>query len=220
MEDVLTAKMKTLMTTLDDVKKYSALLAALPDFAIVIALSIVGWLFCSIFSNLGTVFVSYINTFWVPFDNSMEILIVIAGIIIGVFLVHRKTKSVRVGQWQNVLNEGAPGAIKLLQEMNWEDNFKNIRYAKLGFWFYGFLKTAAYWLLAVVFYYALLSRILQNAFHINIEFPIFALFALALALALNWSDLRRRYDKVGLLDALLWDLRWFDSEFRRADFKT
>ena len=37
MEESLSSKLKEFMTVLDQVKKYSALLTALPDFAIIIA---------------------------------------------------------------------------------------------------------------------------------------------------------------------------------------
>ncbi len=220
MEETVCSKMKDFMTVIDQVRKYRALLAALPDFAIIMALSMVVWLSGSLLSNLGTVFVSYIHTDWYPLLNFLQVLAVLMGIIIGVFWVNRKVKSVKVRQWRSALDEGAPGAIKLLQETNWEDIFKDIRYAKIGFWFYGLLKTAAIWLLTLVIYYGFISGFLWNTLHVNTDFTLIGLFLLALAFALNWNDLRKRYDKVGRLDALLWELRWFDSEFRRADFKT
>jgi hypothetical protein len=218
MEETLSAKMKDFMTVLDQVKKYRELLASSVDFAIIIALSIVATLFVTIFSRLGLVFITYINPNWMPIDATVQILVFLAGITAGVFWVNRRLKSVKAGQWRSALDEGTPGAIKLLQELNWDAIFTDIRYAKLGFWLYGTAKIVAYWVLTVIVF-SILANILVFAIHSNVDILVVGLVSLVLVLALNRNDLRKRFNEVGRLDALLWELRWFDSEFRRADFK-
>ena len=221
MEEMLASKMKEFMTALDQVKKYRALLAVLPDFAIIMALSIIGWLSLSLLSKLGLVFVSYINTNWTPSVSISQLFVVVIGLLFGVFWVTRKVSSVKVGQWKNTLNEGTPGAIKLLQELKWDEIFNEIRYAKLGFVLYGIAKILVYWLIAAFISSFTASWLLSTAIHVN-SFTMLmtmTMLALVLILFLSRKDLRRRYDQVGSLDALLWELRWFDNEFRRADFK-
>lgn len=219
MEASLNSKMQEFMTVLDQVKKYRKLLASLTDFAIIIATTIVAVLFVNISSKLGLVFVTYINPTWIPLDNSIEILLVLTGIMGGVYLINRRIRSVKTGQWRTALDEGAPGAIKLLQELSWDEVFSDIRYAKLGFWLYGVLRVAAFWLLAVVTF-SFVYGFVGYRIHVTIDTVVVGLFCLVLVLALNKKDLSKRYDQVGRLDSLLWELRWFDSEFRRADFKT
>jgi hypothetical protein len=219
MEQSLVSKLEEFMTVLDQVKKYKKLLASLTDFAIIIALTIVAVLFVNISSKLALVFVTYTNPSWIPLDNSIEILLVLTGIIGGVYLINKRIKSVKTGQWRTRLNEGAPGAIKLLQELEWDDVFSDIRYAKLGFWLYGILRVAAFWLLAFVSF-SFVSGFVGYRIHVNVDNVVVGLFCLILVLALNKKDFSKRYDQVGRLDSLLWELRWFDSEFRRADFKT
>ena len=221
MEEMLASKMKDFMTALDQVKKYRALLAVLPDFAIIMALSIIGWLALSLLSKLGLVFVSYINTDWMPIVSILQLFAVVIGLLFGVFWVTRKVSSVKVGQWKSTLDEGTPGAIKLLQELKWDETFSDIRYAKLGFVLYGIAKIFTYWLLAAFVLSFAGGWFLSNAIHVNGTSLIMTmtLLALILVLFLSQKDLRRRYDQVGSLDALLWELRWFDNEFRRADFK-
>ena len=218
MEKDLTSKMTDFMTVIDQVKKYRALLHSLPDFIIIIALTMVAFLSVSIFSNLALVFVTYINPSWIPLNNTLQIILVIVGIVVAVFWINRRVKSVKMGQWRNTLKEGAPGAVKLLQELDWANVFSEIRYAKLGFWLYGLLKTAAYWLLTFVIS-GVAAGYLASAIHWNFNLTIIALFSLAIVLALSKNDFQRRYDQMGRLDALLWELRWFDNEFRRADFQ-
>ncbi len=152
----------------------------------------------------------------------LSILILIApflGIAYGVFVVNRRVRSIKVGQWKNTLSEGVPGAIKLLQELKWENIFRDIRSAKLGFAVYGAAKILVFWLLATAIL-SWIGNILGNFFHTSVAFIVVGLFSLVFVLFLSRNDLRKRYEKIGNLDSLLWELRWFDSEFRRADFKT
>lgn len=172
----------------------------------------------SIFSRFGLVFVTYINPGWLPFDNTLQIILILVGIVAALFWTNKRVKSVKGGDWRNTLTEGAPGAIKLLQELNWDNIYNDIRYAKLGFWLYGILKTVAYWLLTF-FVSWVAAGYLSNIINWNIAPGVIALFSLALVLALSKNDLQKRFDQIGRLDALLWELRWFDNEFRRTDFK-
>lgn len=219
MEEDLSSKMETLMTALDNVKRYRAIVDSLADFAMVIAVSIVITLSLNIIARLGIVFWFGMGSPVVNGFLSILILIVpFLGIAYGVFVVNRRVRSIKVGQWKNTLSEGAPGAIKLLQELKWENIFRDIRSAKLGFAVYGAAKILVFWLLATVIF-SWIGNILGNFFHTNIAFIVVGLFSLVFVLFLSRNDLRKRYEKIGNLDSLLWELRWFDSEFRRADFK-
>jgi hypothetical protein len=217
MEDTLSSKLKEFMTVLDQVKKYRILLTTLHDFAIVIALSVIAGLSVLILSKFGLVFVS--RLFSLPLSSSFLFLVFLfAGILLGVYWVNRKIKSVKVGQWKEVLDDGLPGAIKLIQELNWDNIFSDIRHAKLGLWLYGIAKIAVYWILTVIILWNLIA-ILQNIFHFGTaEFTV-ELFSLILVLVLSRNDIRNRYYKVGRLDMLFWELRWFESEFRGANFE-
>jgi hypothetical protein len=127
-------------------------------------------------------------------------------------------KSVKIGQWKGTLSEGAPGAIELLQSLEWERIFSDIRYVKLGFFLYGIAKILAYWGLTSVFLF-MLSVGVEAVFHMNVDYVIVLLFSLVIVLLLSRNDLRKRYDRMWRLDWLLWELRWFESEFRDANFE-
>jgi hypothetical protein len=132
--------------------------------------------------------------------------------------VQRKVDAVETQQWKNTLDEGTPGALKLLQEINWDNIFSDIRFAKLGFALYGVIKVVANWLIAV-FMFALLSIFLVNIFHFAFNFVLLLFVSFILVLVLSEKDLRNRYEQVGCLDSLLWELRWFEREFRSANFQ-
>lgn len=219
MEAELGLKMKEFMTVQDQVKKYKEILLAFPDFLIIIAFSIIGYLSVDLIDKLELVFVSYINTGWIGSFSGLSIIFLLLGVIVGIYWVNRKVRSVQIGEWQSTLKEGAPGAIKLLQEQNWNKIFSDIRYAKLGFWVYGIAKTIAFWVLALVGF-SIVAGFIVSTLHLSVDFLVVALLSMVFVLILNRKDLQRRFDQMGNLDALMWELRWFDGEFRRADFKT
>lgn len=216
MEETLSSKMREFMTVLDQVKRYREVGASLTDFAIIMSTTAVAILFVFISIILGSVFIEYLTSLVRLFF--LVFVILLFGTVFGVFWVGRRVRSVKVGEWQNTLSEGTPGAIKLLQEINWETVFSDIRLAKLGFAVYGISKVFIYWVVATATFY-FLGGLFENIIHMSISFIVIALFSLVLVLFLNRKDLRKRYDQVGRLDVLLWELRWFDNEFRRADFK-
>ena len=203
MEDTLSSKIKEFMTVLDQVKKYSTLLTALPDFVIIITLSIIAALSTLIYSEFEVVFIS--RTSGLPqYMTFLSIIFFLTGILVGVYWVNRKVKSVKVGQWNKVLDEGLPGVIKLLQELNWEDVFSNIRHAKLGSWLYGITKIAVYWLLAVIVF-SLLTSNLQKFFHFGNADYVVELLSLIFVLVLSRKDVGKRYYQIGRLDMLFWE---------------
>lgn len=216
MEEQLSQKMTDFMSVIDQVKKYRALLFALPDIAIIVCLAFVGAFAADVIGHLFIVFA--IPTYGVA--NTLTILFVAAGLVLAVYWGYRKMKRVKTGQWKSTLNEGAPGAIKLLENMNWVDTIKDIRYAKLGFWLYGVLRTVIAWVL--IFFVSLLvvNPLFNSIIYLRVNLLLVALFALSLVLAFSVNDFRKRFDQIGRLDALLWELRWIDNDLRHNPFQT
>jgi hypothetical protein len=210
--------MEEFMSALDQVKKYREIVVSLTDFAIIILLSFVAALSVNIYTRFSFLYtgpniLSNIAAF------TIYILILPTGIILGAFWVKRRVNSAKLGQWKSTLSEGAPGAIKLLQELQWQKIFSDIRSAKLGFLLYGISKVLAYWGLAILSF-SIISLILQILFQMGVYIITIVWFSLVVVLILSKNDLRNRYEQMGRLDWLLWELRWFESEFSRANFET
>ncbi len=212
--------MTEFMTVLDQVKAYRKLSSAMSDFVIIVLASIIALEAGYIIVNLLDVF--YGQSIVYPGISlvlpSYSAVVLFFGVIFGVLWVRRKLSSVIIMQWKSTLDDGTPGAIKLLQETNWEKTFSDIRFAKLGFVIYGAVKILAYWVL-VFFFFGVLVGVIQNTVHLSFDPISMVVIPLVLVLILSMKDLRYRYAQVGRLDSLLWELRWFDSEFRRVDFK-
>lgn len=215
MEEQLSNKMTEFMVVLDQVKKYRALLYALPDIAVIVCLAFVGAFAADVYGHLSQVF--RFPTAGLP--NMLSILFVAAGLAIAVFWGYRKMKKAKVGEWKPTLNEGAPGVIKLLDNMNWADTFKGIRHAKLGFWLFGVLRTMIAWIIAFFAMDFVFSSISPIVF-MRVDLQLIALFSLALVLTLSVNDFKKRFDQIGRLDSLLWELRWMDNDLRRNPFQT
>jgi hypothetical protein len=212
--------MTEFMTVLDQVKAYRELATAMADFVIIVVATLVAIEAVNIIVNLLNVFYGYSIvyvgvSFVLP---SYSAIILFFGVILGVLWVRGKVGSVIIMQWKSTLDEGMPGALKLLQETNWEKTFSDIRFAKLGFVLYGVVKILAYWVLAF-FFFGFLVGIIQNTLHLSFDPISMVVVPLVLVLVLSMKDLRYRYEQVGRLDSLLWELRWFDNDFRRADFQ-
>jgi len=215
---MLSAKMAELMNVLDKVKKYREILSSMIDFALIVSAAVVIILIINVFRNLWTVFYGR-NLALGTVVGNVSILIIIAGVIVGFLRVFFRVRMVKVGEWKITLNEGAPGAIKLLEELKWETIFNDIRSAKLGISLYGLIKLSAYWTSLTLILYLWLYTYLGTFIHVSVNIIVTALVSLILALGLSNKDIRQRYEQMGHLDSLLWELRWFESEYRRADFK-
>jgi hypothetical protein len=217
MEESLSSKVADFMSALDQIKKYKSLVSSMVDFTLIILGTIVIGLSYNIVMRLHSLMVapdygSNILGYFLFF------LIFPAGIAVGVYWVGRKMKSVKVGQWKSKLDEGAPGAIELLQSVEWEEVFSDIRYAKVGFVLYGIAKTLTSWFLAAVSLF-IFNGVVESVFHVSIDYVTILLLSLFVVLVLNRRDLRKRYEQTWRLDWLLWELRWFESEFRGANFE-
>ena len=216
-EDTLSSKMSEFMTALDQVKKYCEIVASLTDFTLVVLGAIVVLLSFRITMQLSFVFIAsnqgqHIAAYF------LYAAIVPAGIAVAVWHVRRRVKSVKTREWKTTLNEGAAGALKLIQELEWNSLFNGIRYAKLGFFLYGIARILACWGIAIVALYGI-NLGLPWLFHVSMDQITMVLLGLVVVVFLNRNDLRKRCEQIGRLDWLMWELRWFESEFRGADFE-
>ncbi len=220
----LVPKIQELMESLDQVKKYKELSNSMIDMVLIIAISIVvaafldmaGYFYLLYYAKIGgTSGLFYIT----PPEFFIGIIVVIAGVLIGMLVVNQKVKNVSTGEWKKSLSEGngVPAALSILSGLDWSTAFKDIQYSKLGFLLYGFLKVIGYWLFFFFLLFALDGFFLTDFIHVQIIWGALSFLSLVLALAVSWGDLKRRFDQSWSLDTLLWELRWLDNEFRRAE---
>ena len=220
-EETVIAKVADLMDTLDHIKKYNALSRSLKKFAFIVIGSVA--IFLLLGASLG--FLNLAVTLDRPqlFATAVLLLLVpTTGIATGILFIKRRVNSIKTGEWIDELSNGFPSALKLLLELNWDETFDEISSGRVGYAIYGLLKAGTYWIITF-FGLGLLSNlviflILQRP--LIVGGPIWALLSLLIVYLLLRKDLLRRYNEVRALDKLLWELRWFSNELRRAEFQT
>jgi hypothetical protein len=220
-EENVVAKVAELMETLDHVKKYNALARSFKRFALIILGSIA--VFLALGASLG--FLNLVVTLDRPqlFLASLLLLLVpITGIAVGVLFIQRRVNAIKTGEWKDELSHGFPSALKMLLEIDWDEMFDEISSGRVGYALYGILKTVAY-LIITVFAVGLLGNLVTFMILHKSGFfgvPIWGLLSLVVVYLILRKDLSRRYNEIRALDKLLWELRWFSLELRRAEFQT
>jgi hypothetical protein len=218
-EESVVAKVAELMETLDQVKKYNALSSSLKKFALIVISSII--VFLAVGASIG-----FLNLA-IPLDRPHIILasilsffIPIAGIAIGVYVVRKNVDSVQTGEWKEALSHGFPSALEILLDLDWDETFDKISRGRLSYAIYGLLKAAAYWVITIFALNLAENFITFTLFHqVNvISGPLLGLISLLIVFLLLRNDLSKRYNQIRALDKLLWELRWFSVELRRAEF--
>jgi hypothetical protein len=234
----VTTKVEELLLALDQVKKYRALSRLMVDFGIIMLASITllisselavniyrltGGFPCyyagpGLFTCTYLLAISPVSPLVQLLAGISQLLIPAAGLLLGIVWVDRKLRSYKGGQWKETLKEGFPGALKVLQSLDWDSVFDDMRVSKIGYSVYFAIKVLGYWMLTFIvlfFPYALAV----SGLHAEANFYILGLVSFVLVLVLTRRDLQRRYGQVVSLDTLMWELRWFSNEFRSAEFK-
>ena len=220
-EESVVAKVAELMETLDHVKKYNALARSFKKFALIVLSSIA--VFLVLGASIG--FLNLVATLDRPqiFLAAILLLLVpVGGVIVGVFFINRRINSIKTGLWKEELSYGFPSALKILLDMDWDETFDEISFGRVGYALYGLLKTAAYWIITI-FALGLIGNLIT--FLVLGKAGLFggfiwALLSILIVYLILRNDLSRRYNEIRALDKLLWELRWFSLELRRAEFQT
>jgi|SRR5208283_1354970 len=232
-ETAVVVKVEELMRALDQVKKYKALARLMVDFLGIVLLSFVALFSLELFFNFYYLTGHFQSYFSYPnilstvtpsvggFSSTsfVALIFIAAGIIAGIFWVDRKLKRSKLEQWKSTLDEGFAGAVKLLQELNWDTVFDDIRTSALAYGLYAAIRIIGYWVIAMVilgFPYS----IALNLIHTDFNFYLLAFLSLPFVFIFSKKDLQKKYRQITSLDNLLWELRWFNSEFKSAEFKT
>ncbi len=215
-EENVVAKVAELLETLDQVKKYNALTNALKQFALCVISSIL--IFLAVGASIG--FLNLISPLEKPILTIaiFALFIPIMGIVVGVYLTRKKVNAIKTGEWREELSQGFPSALKILFELDWDQTFDEISSGRVSYAIYGLLKAVAYWII-ILFSLSLIGNLvtvilLQHAYFVG---PLLGFVSFIVVFLLLRKDLLKRYRQIRALDKLLWELRWFSVELRRAE---
>jgi hypothetical protein len=225
-EDVV-AKVGEMMQSLDEVRKYRELAYALIDFAGIMAVATILALLVAVAQGVYAVMFGFSTSSFFTFFSGfipaaglagvLPIFIVFGGFLGGVVWIGRRVDRVKTGEWKETLDEGVPGAVKLLTETDWDSLLSTVSLSKVAFALYALVKIIGYFLLIgllLSFGEIFVGGLVGYTY--NIAFVTMA--SVILALLANRKNLEMAFKRLRSLDLLFWDLRWFYSEFKQAEF--
>ncbi|MCJ7632162.1 hypothetical protein MUP77_07175 [Candidatus Bathyarchaeota archaeon] len=209
------------MEILDYVKRYDALTASLKKFAIIIVSSMTFFAAVMGYFEIADLRVVLERNQFLAI-SLFALLIPIAGFVAGVLFVRKKVNSVKTGEWKEELSQGFPSALKMLMNLDWDKTIDEISAGKISYAVYVIFKAATYWVITffalnfvgnpIVFFLLQRPEFLVSAPWVGLAFLI--------VLLTLGNDIWARYKEILSMDMLLWELRWFSIEFRRAEFQT
>ena len=217
-EQNVVTKVSELLETLDHVKKYNALTKSLRKFALIVVGSMA--VFLGVGASMGLLnLMATLDQPEILFVSILWLLVPILGIASGVLLIRRRVNSIKAGEWKDELSNGFPSALKILMEMDWDETFDEISSGRVSYAIYGLLKLVAYSIIAF-FVLGFIGNFFSFLVFQRPVFggPILGLISLVVVFFLLRKDLSKRYYEIRALDKLLWELRWFSFELRRAEF--
>ncbi|MEM2608653.1 MAG: hypothetical protein QXT87_05365 [Thermoproteota archaeon] len=227
-ENDLVEKVKELMNLIDQIKLYKKALAYIPNLIIIVlsvtCISMLALIFVKILFITSGLFASFSGFTSAGSYISPEAILLLFLLpslwttVIGLLLIELKVKKIRIGEWASLLKEGAPAAIKLLIETDWEPLFSDIILVK--------------WWLAIkmlnwIFLgYIIIMPIFQSLF-LFLPLPIFwthssaigsiiFILVMPIILLINKKNIREFYHNIKSIDLLIIDLRWLYNELKGA----
>jgi ABC-type glycerol-3-phosphate transport system permease component len=228
-EQDVVSKVGEMMQSMDEVKKYRELAYALIDFAGIFVLSIIVAVIIVLIGGVYEIANGFANGGFplyflspngAPLPETIGTLISfipLAGFLVGVIWIGRRVDRVKTGEWKETLDEGVPGAVKLLSETDWDSLLSTVSLSRVSFLFYAIVKVIGYSLF-IGFLLTLGEIFIGGLIAYTFSFVYIAFASVALALLINRKSLEKAFKRLRALDLLFWDLRWFYSEFKRAEF--
>jgi hypothetical protein len=221
-------KVSELMEALDQVRKYRELAYAMVDFLAVLVVSVIASILMVFFQGLYDVtsgFPAYgpglaIGGIVLPSNGLVSIavaVIILGGLLVGMLWVDRRVKRTETGEWKKTMEEGVPGAVKLLSELDWDSLLGTVSIARVAYLFYAVIKIAGYSLLTYVLLFFIGAFLeIWSRLPSGPEYLVPA--SIVLVLIFSKKNLEAGFNRLRSLDLLFWDLRGFYSEFKRAEF--
>ncbi|MCX8151040.1 MAG: hypothetical protein N3D85_06035 [Candidatus Bathyarchaeota archaeon] len=216
-EEKVIAKVRELMETLDEVKKYEVLANHFNKFALIITSSIVVVILTSTLLPYTGLLAPFepAHRFFLTF---LLVLIPIVGVVIGVVFVKKQINSVKTGEWKYELSRGFPSALKMLSEMNFESYFNTISAGGLNYVMYGLVKGVAYW---IITYFVAGLMFNLTTYMILHQTQILGGASMWTALLITFGylkkELSKRFNEIRAIEKLQCELRRLSHELRNTE---
>jgi hypothetical protein len=217
-----------LMQALDEVRKYRELAYAMVDFLAILVVSVIASILIIFLQGVYDITSGFpvygpglpLGGIALPSSGLASIVVVaiiLGGILTGTLWVDRRVKRIKTGEWKKTIEEGVPGAVKLLSELDWDSLLGTVSISRVAYLFYAMLKIVGYSLLTFVLLFFIGGFLeLWPGLPSGPEYLVPV--SVVLVLIFSKKSLEAGFNRLRSLDLLFWDLRGFYSEFKRAEF--
>ncbi len=215
-------KMRELQDSLSAAMKFSSARDRFPTLFIIALMTLLGSALIILFADFYD-FVSYspqLGTFPI-FPDGGYIYAAVPVAFLWLFVLyleyHTLMKAYRrsIGvNWENELEEGVLGILKIVENEDWEDILNHLRRAKQSFLVLGIIQFTINWVFASVILWFFYGFVVEGVFGVPINSIIVLPLAAILVLILGDRSLRKGYNRLWQMDNLIMELRWFFLEFQ------
>ncbi|MCL4413081.1 MAG: hypothetical protein M1526_07000 [Candidatus Thermoplasmatota archaeon] len=216
-------KMRELMASVDSINRFSNVRKTLPLLVIITLVSVLS-------SFVIVALIDVYDFLTVSFPGNIMISNVsiggwlIAGIawiagIVSVYIVMRRAYNrPHELKWNEDLEEGPIGIIKIMSRYDWEKILEELKYAKQGFILVSVLQLLLVFLLTVALLFLSMATLMAIILQTNAN-GYYILFAgLIITLILGDKTLAKLYKRIWNADILIDELRRFHLEIDQREF--
>jgi hypothetical protein len=217
-----------LMQALDQVRKYRELAYAMVDFLAILVVSIIASILIIFLQGVYDITSGFpvygpglpLGGIALPSSGLASlavVAIILGGILTGTLWVDRRVRRTKMGEWKKTIEEGVPGAVRLLSELDWDSLLGTVSISRVAYLFYAMIKIVGYSLLTFVLLF-FVGGVLELWSGLPSGPEYLVPISVVLVLIFSKKSLEAGFNRLRSLDLLFWDLRGFYSEFMRAEF--
>ncbi|MGC8543327.1 MAG: hypothetical protein ACP5NQ_05255 [Vulcanisaeta sp.] len=211
-----------------NIDRANAIADALPGIAINLLTSIV--LLLAAYIIYEVIYVIYYGIFIAMMIGA--VLLTLATVyLIYVIVIKVFRKIQRAGQdatskyarWDNLLNEGLPGIIAILESIDYDELIIRIHRGRLGYVIAVIIYIVIFTLIAGFALFGLIFLVILPIFVFPIpiqlltqySIPISLTLGFALTMKLAWNRISESIRTLWMIDSITWELRWIEHDIKR-----
>lgn len=218
-EEDAVEKMRDLMSTMDAMEKFKNIREKFPAVVLIAIGSILAsaliFLMVYLYDYITvTFFLGYIYIHNIGFGAGVFAAIAwVAGILLIYWTLSKAYKVISHTNWEDDLEEGPIGIIKIMSRYDWNRKLLDLKQAKQGFVLVTILQLLLNFFFIFVFTFIGFGLIISLFFQMSPDPYVVLVLSIVITLVLGDRNLRRLYRRLWSADILIGEVGGFYSEF-------
>lgn len=216
-------KMRELMLTIDSLNRFSNIRSKFPTLLLValfsILMSVVIFALVEVYDYNTVTWLGNIKISSSGYVGGWLIASVawIGGMISVYLVMDRAYRKPREVNWEEDLNEGPVGIIKIMSRYDWDRILLELRWAKQGFALVSVLQLILYFFIIIIVLFFLFVLLVQVLLQVHVNGYYILISALIVTLIVGDKTLVRLYNRLWNANILIEELRRFHFEFSKRE---